>query len=244
MPTARSLIADALTELNILGEGETASAALASFALQRLQYQVEAWQADRLAIAVTNRVTFTLASGDNTMTIGAGGDINTARPSWINAMNYIIPGSSPPVESPLGPMDDDSYANLSIKTLSSSLPTEFYYQNTTPLGTFFFWPTVTQDVDMAVYIPQGIAAPTTLDSVLVGAAGVNEAFLYQLAVRLAAPLGRTVSPSLQQMAAESFARYKRPNTQPGLLGVDQALVSSYGGGYNILTDNTSGSSSR
>ena len=49
---------------------------------------------------------------------------------------------------------------------------------------------------------------------------------------------------LVQMAADAFARIKLPNTSPGLLGVDQALVPGLSGAYNVLNDAYTGSSGR
>src|SRR5690242_4868337 len=126
MDTARSIITDACRELNVIGEGETLSADLAALGLGRLQRQLDSWAAQRLTIAVQTRVTFTLPSGVNTRTIGTGGNIAVVRPMFITACNYIIPGTNPGVETPMGEMDDDSYAALSIKDLTSPLPQEFY----------------------------------------------------------------------------------------------------------------------
>ena len=45
-----------------------------------------------------------------------------------NTLNYLIPGSSPAVEVPIGQMDEDAYAALSIKALPSALPIQSFYQ--------------------------------------------------------------------------------------------------------------------
>jgi hypothetical protein len=242
--TALSIIRDAYLELGVIQPGATLSPDLAQLGLLRLQNQIDAWAADRLTIAVTTRVTYTLTAGTNTVTIGTGGDIDTPRPTWFIAVNYINPGSNPPVEVPMGEMDDDSYATLTIKTLTSSLPTQFYYNATTPLGTLFFWPTVTQDVDLALYVTAPVGIPATLQSALIGPPGYQEGFMYQLAKRLAGPIGVPVSDRLIAMATEAYATLTRANNQPGLLGVDSALVPSYGGAYNVLSDGFSGSSGR
>lgn len=246
MATARSVITDACRELNVLGEGESLTAFQAALGLQRLQGQLDTWAAQRLTIAVQTRVTFTLPSGQNTRTIGVGGQIAVVRPMFITACNYVIPGTNPGVETPMGEMDDDSYAALSIKDLTSPLPQQFYYNKEQPaggvLGTLFFWPTVTQDVDLALYLPTAVGIPATLDSTLVGPPGYAEAFMYQLAIRLARPLGRAVSQDLMDQARDAFAVLKRPNVDPGLLGIDAALVPTWGGAYNVYSDSSSGSS--
>lgn len=240
--TALEIITEALTEIGVYSVGEGISAADSQTALKRLRFQLDAWDADRLTINVTNRVTSTIVSGDNTMTIGDGGDIDTTRPVWIDQINYLIPGSSPSVEVPMAQMNDGAYQTLSIKSQSSSLPTQWYYNPTYPLGTLFFWPTVSQNVSIALYLPQPErdAMTLTLASTLTGPPGYREGFMYQLALRLCGPFGKPIPPALPEMASQAYARLKRPNTEPPLLGVDAALVPTTGGGYNILSDTQTG----
>jgi len=240
MATARAIITDALTELGVLGESETASAGQAALGLLRLQNMIDAWQADRLTLAVQFRTTFTLLPGTDSITIGlVGADIIQARPVWINTVNFIIPGSSPEVESVLAQMNEDTFSALSIKQLSNALPTNFFYQTSmsTILGTISFWPVVNQSVKIAIYGPESLAVPLSLNSIITAPAGYMEALVYQLALRLASPFGVQPSQSLVEMAARAFATAKRANVKPGILGVDSALwYGSRGGAYNILSD--------
>mgnify|MGYP003339064418 FL=1 len=244
MATARDIITDALTEIGVYQPGESISADDYALGLKRLQNQLDAWAADMLTLNVFDRVTYVNPSNNNTITIGPTGTLVATRPVWMQAVNYIVPGSSPPVEVPMGPMDDDSFANLSIKTLQSSLPTQFYLNATMPNATVFIWPTPTQAVTLCFYMPILIDSPATLDAILTGPPGYQEAFMYQLAIRLCNPFGRKVPDTLPTMAREAYSRMKRPNTEPGLLAVDQALVPSYGGAFNVITGNMSGPSSR
>lgn len=244
MALVRAIIQDALTEIGAYSQGESIQAKDAQLGLLRFQNQIDAWAADELTLFITPRVTFTLTSGTSSLTIGDGGDIDVVRPTFIQGINYIVPGSDPPVETPMGEMDYDGYMALSIKTLSSSLPTQFYFSNGSPLADLIFWPVVNQDVDCALYYPHGVGVPATLGADVRGPAGYQEAFMYQLALRLCNPFGRPVPRLLKEMADEAYARIKRPNTAPGLLGVDQALVPTFGGAYNVLNDGYTGSSGR
>jgi len=245
MATARELVIGALTQIGAYAAGETPSAADAQLGLTTLQDQLDSWAADQLAIAVTTTTTFTLLANTSMVTIGTGGTVNAARPTWFTQVNYVIPASTPPVETPMGPMDDDAYANLSIKTLTSNLPTQYYYNATTPLGTLFFWPTPTQNVQIKLYYDLPVSQPAVLDDDVIGPPGYREAIKYALAVRLAEPFGRPVTPTLMEWARVSFATMTRQNNQPGLLGVDSALVPMGGGGaYNVRSDTYTGSSGR
>lgn len=250
MATVRSYVTDALMEIGALAQGETPSAADAQLALRTFQRQLDSWQAEYTTLAIQKRVTFTLSSGATTVTIGpTGGDVTAVRPVFLSWVNYIIPGSSPDVEVPIGIMDRDAFAGLSIKEQTSQLPLQCFYQTSVDsvLGTLQFWPEVTQDVDIVLYYPSGIATPATLDDVLLAPPGYAEAFLYQLAKRLLTPFAvgdQGVIGRVYGMAEESFARMKRPNLQPGVMGVDAALVPMSGGAYNVLSDGFTGSSGR
>jgi hypothetical protein len=240
VPTCRALIADALIEIGVLEPGDTASAQQGAIGLLRLQNMIDAWAADRLTLAVQQRTQFTVLPGTSAVTIGlVGADITQARPVWINTMNFIVPGTSPEVESVMAQLDEDSFAALSIKQLSSALPTAFYYQTsmTTTLGTIRLWPVVTQAVDIVFYAPVGMTVPLALTDTIMGPPGYQEALVYQLALKLATPFGVAPPPLLVELATRAYATCKRPNVKPGLLGVDPALTKkAWAGGYNILTN--------
>ncbi len=241
MPTVRAIAADALMEIGALGQGETMSAADAALALSRVQSMIDGWAADRLTLSVQSALSIPWPSATSTQTIGPGGDIVAQRPVWINQMNYVIPGSSPAVESYMAPLDEDQYSQLTIKALPSALPQQYFYQTSidTVLGTLFLWPQPTQNITLMLYAPQAVGVPASLDSILMGPPGYQQAFMYQLALRLCTPFARQVPPLLPGMAAEAYALMKRQNVSPGLLGCDPALVPGGAGGYNILTDNYS-----
>lgn len=245
MPTVRAHVTDALMEIGVLAPGESLSAALGALGLLRFQQQLDSWQADRLAMAVQLRTTFTLTSGSSSVTLGpsgSGADVITApaAPLWLDTVNYINPGSSPEQEVTIGQMDRDTYAGLVIKELGSALPLQCFYQrsNTTVLGTLFLWPQVTQNVDMVLYSPQGVGVPVDLDSIVIGPPGYADAFLYELALRLCRPTGTAIPEGLPEQAASALRVMKRPNVIPGLLGVDPATTFTSGAGYNVYADVT------
>ncbi len=211
-------------------------------AFDRAKFMFAAWLADQHALSVQARTSITWPANTSTRTVGPSGNINIARPVWIDALNYVDPGSSPETEVSMGPMDRDSYAAQSIKALQSGLPMQFFYQtgNDSALGTLFIWPQPTQTLTLYFYTPQGMAVPTTLDDLITGPQGFEEATVYQLAERLLTPFAVNDQGRVERILRNSlaaFARMKRPNIQPGLLGVDTALIPSTGGGYNILSDN-------
>lgn len=244
MATVRSILTDALVEIGVIAANETPDAATIQLALLRFQNQLDGWAADQLTLSIQSRTAITWPSSTASQTIGlAGANITAQRPVWINQLNYVVPGSSPAVEVVIAAMDQDSYAAQSIKALSSALPLAFFYQTAidTLLGTITLWPVPNQQLTLYLYAPQAVGVPTGLDDILLGPPGYQDAFMYQLAKRLC---GRTFGVELTQelmlKAQNAYDLMKRPNTSPGLLGVDAALVPASGGAYNILTDANTG----
>jgi hypothetical protein len=249
MATVRDICTDALREINVYAPTETPSANDLQSALRYLQRQLDSWQAEALTLAVQARVSFTLTSGSSTVTIGPGGTVDVMRPVYLDAVNYVNPGSSPGVEIPIGLLDRDTYAALSIKELASALPLQCFYQTSTEtaLGTLFVWPQVTQNVTLVLYYPKGIAVPVTVDDIILAPPGYAEGFHYNLARRLLSPFGvadQMTIARVTQEAEQALMRLKRPNLQPGQMGIDAALVPSGGGAYNIYSDSYTGSSNR
>ncbi len=244
MATALAIITDAMVEIGAYASGDTIAPVHEQLGLLRFQNQLDAWQADYLSLNLQDRVTFSLTSGTSTFTIGATGNLVTTRPVYVEGVNYIIPGTTPTTEVPMASMDDDQYMAISQKSLSSSLPQMFYYNATMPYGTMFVWPTVSQTVVLALYLNHGIDVPAALTSSVTGPPGYAEAFMYQLALRLCGPMARPVPEGLPQMAAAAYGRMRKPNVEPGIMGVDAALMPINGSGFNILTGQTSGSSNQ
>ncbi len=241
MATFRDICTDAMMEIGALGQGETMSAPDAQLCLRYGQRMLDAWAADRLTLSVQSATSITWPSSTSTQTIGPGGDIDVQRPVWINQMNYVIPGSSPAVETRMAPMDDDQYAQNTIKLLQSSLPQQYFYQTSidTVLGTLYIWPEPTQQVTLKLYAPQAVGVPVSLDSILLGPPGYLQAYHYQLALKICTPFAKQVPTLLPGLAADAYALMKRQNVDPGLLGCDPALIPRGSGGYNVLSDSIS-----
>jgi hypothetical protein len=237
--TVRSLITDALVEIGVLEPGEQANAGQIALGLRRVQTMIDTWAADRLTLSLQLQTTFVWPASTSSVLVGIGQTVNIDRPMWINAISFLIPGSSPAIEVPIGMMDEDAFSSLSIKGLPSALPTQSFYQTnlTDSHGTLFLWPQP-QSLSIVLYTPQAVGVPASLDSILQGPPGYQDAFLYQLALRFCSPFGVQIPPLLPRMASAAFENMKKPNVDPGAMSIDPALVPGLGAGWNYLTGNT------
>jgi hypothetical protein len=247
MPTCRVLIQDALEEIGVGNPGESVSANDIQLGLRVLSRMLNAWAADIQTIAVTDKVGYTIPAGTSSTTIGPAGTIDRQRPVDFDAVNYVIPGTSPEVEVPMGAMSDQQFEALSIKGLSSAYATQYYYQTsvTTVLGTLTWWPVPSQDLKVYLYTDTAIQYDDlVLTTDLVVPPGYRDGIHYDLAYRCCGPFGRPIPDGLPQMRQEALKVLKRPNEQPILLSVDPAITGSSGGAYNVLSDMFTGSSGR
>lgn len=243
MALVRTIITDALVELGVLRPGASLTPAMSETGLSRVQGMIDSWAANRQTLSRQLRTSFTMPDGDSEIVIGSGQAVDIPTPMWIDTINYVNPGSDPGVEVPIGKMDQDAFAALSIKELSSALPIQSFYQTNLAdaFGTLFLWPQVSQDVTIVIYTPQAIAVPTSLETNLIGPPGYADAFMYGLAVRLMTPFAVAADSVPMLLGSEGFAarawnNMVRPNAQPGVLSIDPALTIGTGAGYNILSD--------
>ena len=244
MATALAIITDAMVEIGAYAPGDTISSVHQALGLLRFQNQLDAWQADYVTLNLQDRLTFSLTSGVSSFTIGPSGDLVTTRPSYIEGVNYVIPGTSPATEVPMAELNSDQYLNLSQKALTNSLPMMWYLNATATNATMNIYPVVTQTVTLALYLEHGIDIPATIATTVVGPQGYAESFMYNLALRLCGPMSRPIPEYLPKLARDSYANMVRPNIEPSLMAVDAALAPNPIGssGFNVLTGQTSGAS--
>ncbi len=248
--TALDLITDALTLTGALAQGESPSAADAQDALRRLNRMVSGWKNFRLMCFVVEENTYPLVGSQSEYTIGPGGDFNQFRPQFLSYCGLILAGTSPAVEIKLDIITVKDRSFQSVKSQTSTLPTQVYYYTQFPssgadagLGTLIFWPVPTNVNSVKLYCPKGIDEFTNLSTDYAFAPGYEDALEYNLAVRLIqAGFGlRSALQDIKPMAEETLAIVKRANIQPVTLSIDPALWPSQPGfNWRIGAPNTGG----
>ena len=236
---ASDIINNACDLLGVKAAGESLGAADAQMCLGRLNRMVDGWGVQPATIPVTVREVFDLVADQADYTIGLNGDFNTTRPVWLQSAAMLQTTADPPIEIPIPIITDAMYQNIRIKELSNTLATTLYYNATyaAGLGTITLWPVPNSTVyDLVLYSLQAVAGFASLTTQYVYPPGYTEALEYNLAVRLAAPFGRTLDPSIGQLARESLAWVKRANSRMVDIPTDATvLTSSWASGYNINT---------
>jgi hypothetical protein len=235
MATAFDIITSALKLVGVLADGETPSDDTANQGLSVMNDMIDSWNAQRRAIFTTRSDDFPFVLGQQSYTLGAGGDFNIPRPARIDAMSAILLNNpANPVEVPMDMYSvQDWQTQVPVKTVNGSFPQICYDDGGFPLRTLNFWPIpVDQPNSVRIYSWQALGAQT-LTSEVTYPPGYAEAFRYNLAVRLGAEFNHDASSTVVMFAVSSLAIVKTMNAPD--LSLQSDLVPSPAG-YNYKAD--------
>jgi hypothetical protein len=214
MATAYDIITSALRLINVMASGEQTPIAMANESLSVLNDMIDGWNAERLAIFTTRTDDFPFVLGQQSYTMGAGGDFNVPRPARIDAMSTIqLTNPGNPVEIPIAMYSvEDWQTQVPVKNVQGSIPLICYDDGGFPLRTLNFWPIpIDQPNAVRIYSWQALTQPANLASQMAFPPGYKEAFRYNLAVALSAEFASTLSPTVAAIAVSSKARLKSMN---------------------------------
>lgn len=143
---AADLIASAGYEIGAFSPGEAITAAEAQWGLELLQRIIDQWNAKRSMIFSVGFTLYNLTANHGPHTIGPTGDFNTGpaanyRPVHVSSASFVLnPGSTNPVDLPVQMRDKDWWAANPLKSLTSSIITDCYYEPASPNGNLNFYP--------------------------------------------------------------------------------------------------------
>lgn len=239
--TALDVITAAMLRINAIAPGENPTDGEAETGLNNLNDMMDAWQAERLMIYSIQRQVFTLNSGQQSYTVGPGGDIDIPRPPTINRMGIInLSNAAQPLELPLQMLTDTQWQLTPVKQIYSTLPQLVYDDGGYPWRTLYLWCIPSVSVGLALYIPALLGAFIDLATDYEFPPGYADAIKWNLAVRIAPEFGGFMPPTLPALALEAKARVKSINTPSLDLRCDEALVGRGRPHWNWLTDTPTG----
>ena len=161
-------------------------------ALQTLNGLIDLWGTFRLTMLSVARYEVNLVSGQQSYTIGDGGDFDLEPPLELDHVGLIYPGTTPPNEELLDLLTDDQYAAIQLKTMDNPLPQAAYYTRpTATLGILYFWPQPSQDLTVALYLPNAIVQFSSLNEEVTLAPAYYMALRFNLAALLYPEYGIT-----------------------------------------------------
>lgn len=229
MATARDITTESLGDLGVLAPGESPTADDENNGLAKLNMLLDQWAAERLTIFTVTATDFTVVSGTRDYTVGAGGDVNVARPVFVDAVHVRDTAFTPSLEyPPLQRLSPENWSKVAIKDLTATLPQSFYYNPTFPLGALTLYPTPTMTtLTGVVYAPQAVAEFTSLSTLIYLPPGYRRMLVKNLAVELGPSYQRNVPPELILAASEAKTVVRVVNAPSMEMAFDAGLAGTH-----------------
>lgn len=236
--TARDCVTKALQALGAVAIGEAPSNDLGQMGLDLLNGFIDGLLTQRLSLPAQSRDVYSFVANQSTYTIGpSGADWTASRPVSVDYVSVLNRTVSPPFEIPLDALSQQSYAAVTLKTLTANFPFQYFWNPTFPNGSIFFWPTPTDssNYQAVLYTPSQLSTFASLNTSTTMAPGYYRMLYYNLAVELQPFSGAPGIPAAVAMAAEkSLLDIKRVNLQmydlitPGALPGTDGIYNIYG----------------
>lgn len=226
MTTVRSILEDALVEATVLDPDMAMPANDAARCLRALNRMLSSWQTEDLMIYSTDRLSFNLVAGQQSYTIGVGGNFVTpyaVRPGQIDMASVIMNG----VELPIEVMNDEQWRDVTLKSVTSTFPLQMWANGDYPLNTLYFWPIPAQINALVLYLWHQTVEFASVNATVSLPQGYEDALVLNLAVRLAPGYGMQASPTTIEMAKQAKANIKKMNWEPVYRSVDSVLAGSH-----------------
>lgn len=226
MPTANTIVADALGSIGVCDPTDSVAAEDADLGLRVLNRIVDGLGVENLMALATVFQPVSVGAGVSSQTIGLAGDVAVSRPVRFELGAYVrVDG----VDHSLTPITRQQYGSISDKT-SEGVPRHFYYEPTTSaLGTIYFWPVPSTSVTCYMPIQTRLTQFADLTTAY-GLADGYEGFLTaETAVKLAPFYNREAPGSVIAEARNLRRMIKRANFQVPQLSVSDLASIGHGG---------------
>lgn len=235
--TWRELLTTSLQEIGVYGPGETPSAADINLALNKGRRLINRWNAQRCAVYAQSFETFVITPSLSPHTIGptVATWTVTQRPVTIESADLVITSNIRQGITIRGPQ---WWAAQSQPDLTSTIPTDVYYQPDWPNGKLFFWPvpTTAYSVELQVRV---LLSAITLDTVFSLPPGYEDAITLTIAEMCSGPFRLPITPDLRDEARRARAVIFDVNDPSvSLITADYGMTPGDGGSradFNFLT---------
>lgn len=235
--TAGELIKRALRLLGVLASGEEPEASELSDSLMAFNQMVDSWSTERLTVFGTQEQVFTWPAGEATRTLGPAADFNGVCPVELGQGTYfVLDGTS----YTLTIINREQYSGIAVKTVTSQVPQFIFPNMTTPGGVaeatleMTLYTVPSQDLEIHIIGVVPLTQVTADSDTIYVPQGYYEAYVYNLAMRLAPEFGVSPSRDVRQTASKSRTNIKRINN-PNKVMTLPLPIAGYGR-YNIVTD--------
>jgi hypothetical protein len=231
MSTAQEIIEDAFIEIGVLVAGGSLATADLAWGKRKFNRFLKTLSLDALNINFLTKENFSLVSGTNSYTIGAGGDFDTTRPNSFDVA--YIKENNHDYEVRIRPIHE--YWEISNKIIPNR-PRRMYYDRQTTLGIVYFdyVPNANHDFHFTSSKPFTVYDDVAAENVVVPPEH-EEMFVTNMAVRYASRYGKPISKDLKDTAEETLQDIQGSNLAKTLKGKNMNINGVYSG-YDVDGD--------
>lgn len=231
MATVQQIITDSLQDAGILAANETPNATDSQKMFRLLNRMMDTWSTEDLMIYNNVQEVFSLVAGQQTYTLGPGGDFNTTRPIDITQAAMRDTNGN---DLTISIWDYEEYSVILSKPVQSSIALGIYYNAGFPLSEITLWPVVTGSTyRLVLWSWKRLTDFTALNDTIVLAPGYEDAIESNLALKACIAFQAPVPDGLAIWANESKAQIKRINVNVPELGFPTKLVGVSAGTFPI-----------
>lgn len=231
MTTVLDLITASMQDLGAIAIDEVPTGAEASSALRALNSMISQWNTESLMVYNTEPQVFSVVPGQQSYTMGTGGNFNVARPVEIPAAyNRDVNGYDYPIRVTT---NFQEYADIQAKPIETSLISIIYVDGGFPLQTLWMWP-IPQNTSytLVLWTWKAITSFSSLATTISLPPGYDRALQKNLAIEISPAYGRQPSSILLAHAVESKAQIKRINTEINTMQFPSGIPQD-GMGYSL-----------
>jgi hypothetical protein len=241
---AADIVQSAGYEIGAFSPGEAVPAAEALWGLEVLQRTIDSWNARREMIFAISFTAYNLTPNLAPHTIGPTGTFNTGlaanyRPAKIGSASFVLnPGATEPVDLPVRMRDKDWWAANPLKSMTSSIITDLYYEPAMPNGNLNFFPICNTNGVVRLEQWSSLQQALTLETALGLAQGYWEALVTTLALALCPSFQAQPSPVLAARQTAAIKAIFANNDLAPRIETNSGMPGTSGTGrpdFNFLT---------
>lgn len=205
-----------------------------------LNQMVDYWSARGCYAWTTAFTTWTLTPGHQPHLIGPNLSppdfLVNQRPVGIRSANLILTNTNPQVDLPINLRDNAWWAGQRVKNLSSSIPTDLYYEPDVPDGALWLWPIPNVGYGLRLEGMVVLQQFVTLDDCFIAPQAYLAAVTLTLAEELSDVWGTAMPPNLARRAMKARdALQSNNNLAPRIASADWGTAGRPGGDFNYMT---------
>jgi len=221
-PTAGDLIRTAAIKLGALASGESLGAGEAIDGLNVLNSMLDSWATDGFHVYQIVQNGYSWASGNQSRTIGSGGNFDTTRPTKIDSAFFR---DSNNYDYPVAITNDRrTYDAIADKADQSSYPQALFYDPAYPLGVLYAYPVPSQTLTLYLKSWQILQSFSALTTALDLPPGYQWLIEHSLAVQLQSVFALPVPAQVEAEANKALRRMQRLNHRTTFSSTDAACA--------------------